>query len=244
MKTVKVKSIKPIGEQRVVDIIVHKNHTFVTDNGIVVHNCNSTQPALRNFMEEYSKNCGFILTCNFKNRIIEPLHSRCTNIEFKVTKEDKQQMAASFFKRIMTILKKENVVCESKQAVAQLITDHFPDFRRVLNELQGYAATGKIDAGILTASTAANSNVESLIQILKERKFDEMRKWVAENSDIEAAVIYRKLYDSASKHMTPISVAQLIITLADYQYKSAFVADREINNAACFTQIMTDTEWL
>lgn len=202
-------------------------------------NPQSTQPALRNFMEEFSKNCGFILTCNFKNRIIEPLHSRCSVVEFKITSAEKQQMAMQFFKRVNHILDSEQVTYD-KKVVAEVITKYFPDFRRVLNELQRYSATGKIDTGMLVNY---DTGVEDLITLLKGKKFDDMRKWVAANTDVDTATIFRKLYDSLSKHMKPASVAQTIVTLADYQYKSAFVADNEINTVACFTEIMMDADW-
>lgn len=203
-------------------------------------NPQSTQPALRNFMEEFSKNCGFILTCNFKNRIIEPLHSRCSNVEFKITKKEKAQMAAQFFKRVNNILATEEIDYD-KKVIAEVITQYFPDFRRVLNELQRYSATGKIDAGILGNN---DSDVDALVSMLKAKKFDDMRKWVAYNSDVDTSSLYRQLYDKLSEHMKPAGVAQTIVTLADYQYKSAFVVDQEINNVACFTEIMMDAEWL
>lgn len=203
-------------------------------------NANSTQPALRNFMEEFSKNCGFILTCNFKNRIIEPLHSRCSVIDFVIPNAEKPKMAAHFFKRVLDILSKENVEYEQK-AVAALIEKHFPDWRRVLNELQRYASTGKIDTGIL--SDISSDNILSVVKLLKDKNFTEVRKWVAMNSDMDTATFYRKLYDEASNYLKPNSVPQLVLTLADYQYKAAFVADQEINTAACLTEIMVECEF-
>lgn len=203
-------------------------------------NANSTQPALRNFMEEFSKNCGFILTCNFKNRIIEPLHSRCSVIDFVIPNAEKPKMAAHFFKRVLDILSKENVEYEQK-AVAALIEKHFPDWRRVLNELQRYASTGKIDTGIL--SDISSDNILSVVKLLKDKNFTEVRKWVAMNSDMDTATFYRKLYDEASNYLKPNSVPQLVLTLAEYQYKAAFVADQEINTAACLTEIMVECEF-
>lgn len=203
-------------------------------------NANSTQPALRNFMEEFSKNCGFILTCNFKNRIIEPLHSRCSVIDFVIPNAEKPKMASAFFKRVLDILKKENVEAEPK-AVAALIEKHFPDWRRVLNELQRYSATGKIDTGILV--NLSDDNVRDLVKKLKEKNFTEVRKWVGMNSDIESTTFFRKLYDLASEFLKPGSIPQLVLILADYQYKAAFVADQEINLAACLTEIIVECEF-
>lgn len=200
-------------------------------------NPQSTQPALRNFMEEYSKNCGFILTCNFKNRIIEPLHSRCSVVDFKIEKAEKPKMAMQFMKHVMAILEDEGIEYDQK-AVASLIQKHFPDWRRVLNELQRYSATGKIDTGILV--NLGDDNFSQLINTLRERNFNEMRKWVGQNSDIEPAVIFRKLYDVASEVLEPRSVPQLILHIANYSYKAAFVADHEVNLVACLTEIMAD----
>jgi len=203
-------------------------------------NPQSTQPALRNFMEEFSNNCGFILTCNFKNRIIEPLHSRCSVIEFKISNNDKPRLAQQLYKRVKTILNDERVEFDQK-VVAELIKRHFPDFRRVLNELQRYSATGKIDSGILVNH---DSDVDQLVEMLKSKKFVEMRKWIAQHSDVDTSELYRKLYDNATKYIKPQSIPQLVVTLADYQYKAAFVADHEINNVACMTELMMEIDWL
>ena len=203
-------------------------------------NPQSTQPALRNFMEEFSKNCGFILTCNFKNRIIEPLHSRCSVVEFNIPKAERPKVASQFFKSILNILKNENVPSNDK-VVAKLIENYFPDFRRVLNELQRYSATGKIDTGILASN--GDASINDLISYLKAKSFSEMRKWVAQNSDTDTATILRKLYDKANEKMQPHSVAQLVLIIADYQYKAAFVADQEINLVACMTEIMANCEF-
>lgn len=203
-------------------------------------NPNSTQPALRNFMEEYSRNCGFILTCNFKNKIIEPLHSRCSVVEFKIDKEDKPKMASQFYKRVCNILDQESVQYDQK-AVIEVITKFFPDWRRVLNELQRYSATGKIDSGILV--NFSEENLKGLVELLKAKNFTEVRRWVAENNDLDQAVFFRKLYDTASQYLKPNSIPQLVITLADYQYKAAFVADHEINILACLTEIMAEGDF-
>ena len=167
-------------------------------------NPNSTQPALRNFMEEYSKNCGFILTCNFKNRIIEPLHSRCGVIEFKLPKEERPKIAAAFFRRVVDILTTENVTFDSK-AVAGVVEKFFPDFRRTLNELQRYAATGAIDAGIL--ANKKEETFKELFDYIKQKNFTNVRKWVGENSDVDSAVFFRSLYDSLSEQHRPATQA-------------------------------------
>ena len=200
-------------------------------------NPNSTQPALRNFMEEYSKNCGFILTCNFKNKLIDPLISRCSVIEFSIPKEDKPKLAMRFYKRVVEILKKENVEAEPK-AVAGVIEKHFPDWRRVLNELQRYAATGKIDTGILT--NLQDDSFKQLIGYLKGKEFSNVRRWVGENSDVDPATFFRKFYDQSNELMDSPSIAQLVLILAKYQYQTAFVVDQEINIAACLTEIMVE----
>jgi len=203
-------------------------------------NANSTQPALRNFMEEFSSNCGFILTCNFKNRIIAPLHSRCSVIDFKIDASEKAELATQFLKRTYTILEAEGIEYD-KRVVAQLITKFFPDWRRVLNELQRHAATGKIDAGIL--AQVADVDLKDIIKHLKERDFTSMRKWVAQNNAMETNTLFRKLYESAYDYLKPESVPQLVLILGDYQYKSAFVVDQEINIAACLTSIMADCQF-
>ena len=203
-------------------------------------NANSTQPALRNFMEEFSANCGFILTCNFVNRIIDPLHSRCSIIDFKLPNVEKPKLAAGFYRRLIDILTAENIAFEPK-AVAALVEKHFPDYRRTLNELQRYAATGKIDAGILV--NHKEENVKTLIGYLKEKSFTNVRKWVGENSDIDTAVFFRQMYDTSVDYLKPNSIPQLVLILADYQYKAAFVADQEINLAACLTEVMVECEF-
>jgi DNA polymerase III delta prime subunit len=204
-------------------------------------NAQSTQPALRNFMEEFSKNCGFILTCNFKNRIIEPLHSRCSIIEFKIPSSQKPKLASQFHKRACGILEQEGIEFD-KAVVAEVVTKHFPDWRRVLNELQRYSVTGKIDSGIL--SNLGEENFKSLIDLLKNKRFNDMRKWVAENLDTEPTAFFRKFYDLSSTYMKPNSIPQLILLLGRYQYQSAFVSDQEINTVAFLTEVMVDAEWV
>lgn len=202
-------------------------------------NPNSTQPALRGFIEEFSANCRFIFTCNFKNKIIAPLHSRTTVIEFKLAKAEKQKMAAGFFKRVMDILAAESVRIDEPKVVAKLIEKHFPDYRRCLNELQRYSVAGVIDEGVLV--NLQEVNVRELVDALKEKDFRKMRTWVANNLDNDPQLIFRRLYDSLDEHVK--TVPQLILLLADYQYKAAFVADHEINLVACLTEIMAAVEF-
>ena len=201
---------------------------------------NSTQPALRAFIEEFANNCRFILTCNFKNRIIEPIHSRCSVIEFKIENKDKQEIAASFFKRATTILKNEGVGFDPK-VVAELVTKHFPDYRRILNELQRYSVSGTIDSGILVNMSA--ESFKDLVRLMKEKNFTEVRKWVAKNSDADTTSLFRELYDSATNTIEPNSIPQLVLTLADYQYKAAFVADHELNIMAALTEVMANCKF-
>ena len=203
-------------------------------------NANSTQPALRNFMEEFSGNCGFILTCNFKNRIIEPLHSRCSVIEFKITKSDLPKLASQFMKRIINVLNTERVSFD-KSVIVELISKHVPDWRRVLNELQRYSVNGSIDTGIFI--NISDDNFKVLIGYLKTKNFNEMRKWVGENSDTDTTTMFRKLYDMANDVVKSNSIPELVLILAEYQYKAAFVADPEINLVAAFTRIMIDIEF-
>jgi DNA polymerase III delta prime subunit len=203
-------------------------------------NPNSTQPALRNFMEEYSKNCGFILTCNYKNRIIPELHSRCSIVEFKISQQDKPELASVFYKRVMDILKKEGVDSDPK-AVAEVVKKYFPDFRRVLNELQRYSAMGKIDTGIL--SSFQDEKLKELTEMLKDKNFTGIRKWAGENLDIDSTTFFRKLYDTASVYLKPSSIPQMVLIIADYQYKAAFVADQEVNIVACLTELMVECEF-
>ena len=203
-------------------------------------NPQSTQPALRNFMEEYSKNCGFILTCNFKNRIIEPLQSRCSVIDFLFPKKLAPSLAGSFFTRVKTILDQEEVKYDEK-VLAEIIQRHFPDWRRVLNELQRYSVSGIIDVGIL--SNSSQNAFKSLISLLKGKQFSDMRKWVAQNIDSDPTSIMRQLYDSSSEVIKPSSIPQLVLLIGEYQYKSAFVADQEVNLVAFLTQVMADVEF-
>lgn len=202
-------------------------------------NPQSTQPALRNFMEEFSANCGFILTCNFLNRIIEPLHSRCSVIYFKIDAKDKPKLASQFMKRVITILQTENVEFEEK-VVAELIMKFFPDWRRVLNELQRFSAMGKINSNIL--ASVSDESIKTLIGIIKDKDFKAMRKWVSDNLDNEPSIIFRKIYDGCFDAFEISSVPELIILLGEYQYKSAFVVDQEINFVAFLTEVMASCQ--
>lgn len=199
-----------------------------------------TQPALRNFMEEYSKNCGFILTCNFPERIIEPLHSRCTEIEFKITRAESAKLAQSFLKRVKMILDDEGISYDVK-VLAEFIMVHFPDWRKILNELQGYGMTGKIDSGILTITS--NSEIKKLIELLKKKDFKETRKWIV-SSDIEFDTLCRKIYDNIYDLVDKKSIPHIVVLMADYSYKNAFAKNPEINAMAMLTEMMADIVFL
>ena len=203
-------------------------------------NPNSTQPALRNAIEEFAGNCSFIFTCNYKNRIIEPLHSRCAVIEFGLKNGEKAKMASAFFKRIQSILQSEKVEYDDK-VIAELVKKHFPDFRRVLNELQRYSQFGKIDTGIL--SQISDVSITEIVKFVSSKDFGSIRKWVASN-EIDSNTLFRKLYDAMYDTMKPQSIPQAVLILADYQYKAAFVADQEINTVACLTELMVNCEFI
>jgi DNA polymerase III delta prime subunit len=202
-------------------------------------NPNSTQPALRNAIEEFAGNCSFIFTCNFKNRIIDPLHSRCAVIDFALKNNEKAQMATQFFKRIQSVLRSEKVDYEDK-VVVELVKKHFPDFRRVINELQRYSQFGKIDSGIL--AHIVEVSIGDIIKYIKDKDFGAIRKWVASN-DVDATTFFRKIYDNLYDVLKPQSIPQAVIILADYQYKQAFVVDQEINTVACLTELMVGCEF-
>jgi len=203
-------------------------------------NPQSTQPALRGFIEEFSRNCGFILTCNFRNRIIEPLHSRCSTVEFRIPNEEKPKLAMGFMKRVQHILETENVNSNEK-VVADLINKFFPDWRRCLNELQRYSATGSIDAGILV--NLSDTSIKELVSFIKDKDFKSCREWVVHNLDNDPHRIYRRIYDSLSGNVPDSAVPHCVLILGDYSYKSAFVADQEINLLACLTEMMTSVQF-
>lgn len=203
-------------------------------------NPNSTQPALRNAIEEFAGNCSFIFTCNYKNRIIEPLHSRCAVIDFSLKGNEKAQMAKEFFKRTQTILQSENVEYDDK-VIAELVKKHFPDFRRIINELQRYSQFGKIDVGIL--SQINNVSISEIVKHMKEKDFSAVRKWVG-SGDYDANMVFRQIYDALYDILKPQSIPQAVLIIADYQYKQAFVADGEINLVACLVELMGNCEFL
>ena len=203
-------------------------------------NPQSTQPALRGFMEEFHKNCGFILTCNYKNRLIEPLHSRCSVVDFIIAKNEKPKLATDFFSRVKIILSNENVKFDQK-AVAELLNKYFPDWRRILNELQRYSASGQIDAGILV--NLSEVNISELMEALKRQEFTNVRKWIVNNLDNDPVRIYRRIYDSLYDYIDKSTIPHAVVILAEYSYKSAFVADQEINLLACFTEIMAQVKF-
>jgi len=203
-------------------------------------NPQSTQPALRGFIEEFANNCRFILTCNFKNRIIEPLHSRCGVYEFNTSKKDLAPLAAQFMKRCQHVLEEEGVGYD-QMAVADLIMKYAPDWRRVLNELQRYSVTGHISDAVVNRNRS--DNFSDLFAHLKGKDFKKMRQWVANNIDTDASAIFRGIYDRMLDNIQPHSIPQLVLILADYQYKNAFVADHELNVVACMTEIMANVEF-
>ena len=202
-------------------------------------NPNSTQPAMRGAIEEFASNCSFIFTCNFKNRIIDPIHSRCTVVDFKIN-GSKQKMAAAFFKRAEWILEQEGITYD-KAVVAAVITKHFPDNRRVLNELQRYSVSGTIDKGIL--ASVSDVQLNELVTSLMNKDFASCRKWVTNNLDNDITRIFRNIYDGLYEKLKPNSVPQMVLILAKYQYQSAFVADHEINLIACLTELMVECEF-
>ena len=200
-----------------------------------------TQPALRNFMEEYAKNCGFILTCNYKNKIIDPLHSRCSVIDFKIGKKDVPKLATQFFKRVIKILDDESVKYD-KASVAEVVQLYYPDSRKILNELQRYAATGEINSGIL--ASVKGVDFSELADLMKKKNFTEMRKWVGMNVDFSAHDLFRKFYDEAYRLVTPESVPPLVVLIGKYQYQASFVADHEINFMAFLVEMLVECDML
>ena len=204
-------------------------------------NPQSTQPALRGFMEEFHKNCGFILTCNYENRLIPPLHSRCSVVNFKIPNQEKPKLAMDFFKRVKDILKQENISFEDK-VVVELINKYFPDWRRTLNELQRYSTSGKIDAGILV--NLSEVNVNELIEGLKNKDLRSVRKWIVNNLDNDHNRIFRTIYDTLLIHLSDdTSIKYAVHTIGEYQYKAAFVADQEINLLACMIVLMSEVKF-
>ena len=203
-------------------------------------NANSIQPALRGAIEEFADNCRFILTCNYKNRIIEPIHSRCTNVEFRIPAKEKPSIASQMMKRCGSILDEEGIKYDPK-VLAELIMRYFPDFRRVINELQRYSVAGEIDVGIL--SRIGEIHVSDLMTHMKEKNFKEARKWVVDNLDNSVTDLMRKIYDAMYSHLKESSIPQAIVILGEYQYKAAHVADQEINLVACIVELMSSCEF-
>ena len=201
---------------------------------------NDVQLLLRAFIEEFAGNCRFIFTCNYKNKILEPLHSRCAVVDFSIRGKEKQQIAAAFFQRLNYVLDKERIEAD-KKVLAELINKHFPDWRRVLNECQRYSVGGKIDSGILAAFS--DVAVDDLIKNLKEKNFPEVRKWVSNYMDNDTSVLFRRIYDSLYKSLVANTIPAAVLVIAKYQYQMAFVADQEINMLACLTEIMVECEF-
>jgi DNA polymerase III delta prime subunit len=200
------------------------------------------QAAMRGAIEEFAENCTFIFTCNFKSKLIDAIHSRCSVIDFALRNDEKKEMAAQLFKRLQFILTQEKIAYD-KAVLAKIVEKFFPDYRRTLNELQRYGASGSLDAGIV-AQLSDIRKISDLVKHLKEKNFGEMRKWCVANSDIEPARIYRKIYDGLYEYMKPHSIPQAVVTIGKYQYQSAFVADQEINLVACLTELMVDCEYV
>ena len=203
-------------------------------------NPQSTQPALRGFMEEFHKNCGFILTCNYKNRLIPPIHSRCSNIDFTIRNGERIKLAEKFFGRVQDILNQEQIKFEPK-AIAELINKFFPDWRRCLNELQRYSTSGQIDAGILV--NLSSQNIKELVGFMKAKEFTNVRKWIVNNLDNDPSRIFRTIYNSLYDNLDHSTIPHAVVIIADYQHKSAFVADQEINMLACMTELMSQVKF-
>ena len=203
-------------------------------------NPQSTQPALRGFMEEFHKNCGFILTCNYKNRLIEPLHSRCSGVDFRIPKGEINKLCTQFFKRVKSILDEEGIKYDDK-VILELITKYFPDWRRTLNELQKYSVSGQIDSGILV--NLSEVNINELMDALKNNEFTIVRKWIVNNLDNDPNRMFRLIYDSLYNHLDGSTIPHAVIIIAKYSYQSAFVADQEINMLACMTELMTTVKF-
>ena len=241
-------------EGRQIDTLRHKIKNFastvsLTETGrhkVVIldeadyMNPESVQPALRNFIETFYKNCRFIFTCNYKNKILPALHSRCTVIDFTIANGQKVKTATQLMNRLCSILTEENIEF-NKKVLAELIQKHFPDFRRTINELQRYSVRGKIDSGILFSITEADT--KQLVAILKEKRFNDMRKWVINNLEKEPSSLFSSVYEILYKHLQPQSIPQAVLVIAGYQYKSAFVADQEINMVACLTEVMANCKF-
>ena len=238
----KIVKITSLGIQPVYDVTTaNDNRNFVLGNGVVAHNCNSTQPALRNFMEEFNENCRFILTANFANKIIEPLKSRCAVVDFNFTKEERQQMAKAFHKRLKEILTIENIQYDDK-VLAQVLVKYFPDFRRVLNELQRHTSTGILSDSIIT--NLSSDSITKLFGLLKDSsKWNEVRKWCAENVDNDFMLVARALYDKSNEYIKPSSIPALVLLISQYDERMSRVVDREISMCAFLTELISNLEF-
>ena len=223
-----------------VSLTEQSNHKVVIIDEADYMNADSVQPALRNFIETFYNNCRFIFTCNYRNKIIPALHSRCTVIDFTIKNGQKVKTAKLFMERMFLLLKSEHIEFD-KKVLAELIQKYYPDFRRTINELQRYSVRGKIDSGILFSLSEANN--KELVKTLKAKKFNDMRKWVVNNIDKEPASLFRGIYDILYEALDSKSVPQAILIIAGYQYKAAFVADQEINMVACLTEIMASCKF-
>ena len=223
-----------------VSLTEHSNHKVVILDEADYMNAESVQPALRNFIETFYKNCRFIFTCNYKNKILPALHSRCTVIDFGIKNGQKVKIAQALMRRLGKVLENENIEYD-KKVLAELIQKYFPDFRRTINELQRYSVRGKIDSGILFSLSEANT--KELIKILKEKRFNDMRKWVINNLDKEPSSLFSSIYNILYSNLEGAGIAQAVLIIAGYQYKSAFVADQEINMVACLTEVMANCKF-
>ena len=223
-----------------VSLTEESNHKVVIVDEADYMNADSVQPALRNFIETFYNNCRFIFTCNYKNKILNDLHSRCTVIDFRITNGQKVKTASALMKRLGKILKDEEIEFD-KKVLAELIQKYYPDFRRTINELQRYSVRGKIDSGILFNLSEANH--KELITVLKEKRFNDMRKWVVQNLDKEPSSLFTGIYNVLYQYLNPQSIPQAVLIIAGYQYKAAFVADQEINTVACLTEIMANCKF-
>ena len=223
-----------------VSLTEDSNHKVVIVDEADYMNADSVQPALRNFIERFYNNCRFIFTCNYKNKIIPALHSRCTVIDFKIANGQKVKTATAFMLRLIKLLEEEKIGYD-KKVLAELVQKFYPDFRRTINELQRYSVRGKIDSGILFSLSEANN--KELIAMLKDKKFNDMRKWVVQNLDKDPSTLFTGLYDVLYKYLEPKSIPQAVLIIAGYQYKAAFVADQEINMVACLTEIMANCKF-
>jgi len=238
-----VKAIRPVGNGRVINLSVEKNHTFVTENGIVTHNCERLSPnaqdSLKATIEAFHKSARFIFTSNNPNKVIDPIKSRCNHFEFRVPEAEKKQVMAQMMKRCVDICKNENLEYDTK-AIVSLVQKHFPDLRKTLNELQRYSSYGKIDAGILVGEA---TTFDELIESMKAKKFSDVRKWIARNADIDPSILFRHFYDNLTILFEGKCIPNIILILAQYQHYSSMVTDQEINSVATIIEIMGVAEW-